>query len=153
MSFESNVVPELQTLTEVRERLDIITATTHDGIWEWDLEEATLSFSMRWREMMGYGPEDLDLKRFNWRRIVHPDDVQAVENAVRAHISGETAFFESIHRNMRKDGRYIWVHSRGKAMRDANGRLKGILGLERDVTMEKDLQQELAELKTRLNAQ
>lgn len=152
MSFESKFGPELLTAVELQERLDIITATTHDGIWEWDLQDSCLRFSMRWREMMGYGPEDLDLKRFNWRRIVHPDDIQQVETIIRAHMNGETAFFETVHRNQRKDGRYIWVNTRGKALRDATGKLRGVIGLERDVTLERELQEQLAELRARLPA-
>jgi len=44
-----------------------------------------------------------------WFHRVHPDDIQALKNAVGAHINGKTPHLEAEYRIRHKDGTYRWM--------------------------------------------
>ena len=54
--------------------------------------------------------------------LVHPDDRERLEHAIRAYLAGETREFEVEYRARHKDGSYRWMLARGVAMRDPAGR-------------------------------
>jgi PAS domain S-box-containing protein len=107
--------------------------TTDCGI---SMSTATTYFSPRWRAMLGY--DEADLKGgFDWRSLVHPDDMSRVQSAIRDHVAGKTPMFESVHRMRHRNGEWRWVISRAKAQLDAHGRLLRLVGVELDITEHK----------------
>jgi diguanylate cyclase (GGDEF)-like protein/PAS domain S-box-containing protein len=86
--------------------------------------------------MLGY--DEADLKGgFNWRSLVHPDDMSRVQSSIRDHVAGKTPIFESVHRMRHRNGEWRWVVSRAKAQLDAHGRLLRLVGVELDITERK----------------
>ena len=66
---------------------------------------------------------------------VHPDDLEYVKAAIRAHCEGKTESCEAEYRLLCKDGSYKWVLSRGKVVsRDANGNALRIAGTSTDIS-------------------
>jgi diguanylate cyclase (GGDEF)-like protein/PAS domain S-box-containing protein len=116
---------------EVRSQLGELTAT--DGMWDFDVEAQHTYFSPRWRQMLGY--DTVELKGdFDWRTLVHPEDSNKVQNAIRDHVGGKTPVFESTHRMRHRNGEWRWVVSRAKAQLDPHGRLLRLVGVEHDIT-------------------
>ena len=105
-------------LHEIREREELYTAAANDGIWDFDVDNNTLTFSPRWKEMMGYGPDELNDRSVDWHHMVHPDDMVRVQGRIREHLEGRTPIFESVHRMRHKCGDWRWVMSRAKARID-----------------------------------
>src|SRR5512135_898409 len=71
------------------ERYALAVRSSSDGLWEWNLETGDMHLSPRWKSMLGYSDEELRGGRERWLRCVHPDDLAAVERALRAHLEGE----------------------------------------------------------------
>jgi PAS domain S-box-containing protein len=68
-----------------------------------------------------------------WMERVHPDDRDgALEEYRRAFESGATHFSRD-YRFRRKDGRYVWVCTRGTIERDAQGRVVRMIGGTLDI--------------------
>jgi diguanylate cyclase (GGDEF)-like protein/PAS domain S-box-containing protein len=126
-----------QDLGDVRERDELYACAANDGIWDFDVETGFLKFSNRWKEMMGYEPDELEDQRLDWHHMVHPDDMVRVQGRIREHLEGKSPLFESIHRMRHKSGDWRWVISRAKARTDEEGRLKRLLGVELDITEQK----------------
>lgn len=102
-----------------------------EAFWSWDLVEDKVWFSSRWREMLGYGPDDLGEEPSKWFNIVHPHDLGRLLDSLKSHIEGQDEeSFEVEHRIRQKDDTYCWVLSRGRAVRDEKGRAQRILGLQ-----------------------
>jgi diguanylate cyclase (GGDEF)-like protein/PAS domain S-box-containing protein len=110
-----------QALSEVQERFALAVRGANDGVWEWILETGEMHFSRRWRELLGYGVDDLSNSVNEWFDRVHPDDVNALKEDIDAHLSGDSPYHESEHRIRASDGTYRWVISRAVAQRQ-NGR-------------------------------
>jgi len=116
---------------EERHRLSELTA--NDGVWDFDVDGHNVYFSPRWRAMLGYDSADLT-DSFDWRSLLHPDDMARVQSAIREHVAGKTPLFESVHRMRHRNGEWRWVSSRAKAVTDSHGRLLRLIGVELDIT-------------------
>ncbi len=110
-----------QALSEVQERFALAVRGANDGVWEWILETGEMHFSRRWRELLGYGVDDLSNSVNEWFDRVHPEDVAALKEDIDAHLNGDSPYHESEHRIRASDGTYRWVISRAVAQRQ-NGR-------------------------------
>ena len=124
-------------LAEIEERDALMISTANDGTWEFDAINNVMSFSPRWKEIMGYTDEDLGRSPPDWKKLVHPDDMARVQTELREHLAGETELFESVHRMRRSDGQWRWVRCRAKALSDDKGRLRRLIGVETDITEQK----------------
>jgi diguanylate cyclase (GGDEF)-like protein/PAS domain S-box-containing protein len=124
-------------LAERNELRDLMVATAHDGMWDFDALKNEIRFSPQWKAMMGYTDEDLAESRPEWRKMIHQEDLARVQAGLRDHMAGETPVFESIHRMQRRDGEWRWMDCRVKALMDEDGRLRRLVGVEYDITERK----------------
>ncbi|MGH8253569.1 MAG: diguanylate cyclase domain-containing protein, partial [Steroidobacteraceae bacterium] len=121
------------SLDRLEGRSELGELAANDGLWDFDVEAGETYFSPRWRVMLGY--DTVELRRnFDWRTLVHPEDSVRVQNAIRDHVAGKTAMFESVHRMHHRNGEWRWVQSRAKATVDPHGRLLRLVGVELDIT-------------------
>jgi diguanylate cyclase (GGDEF)-like protein/PAS domain S-box-containing protein len=110
-----------------------------DAAFDWDLHTQRLWLSQRFREMVG-ALEPLDGSTA-WLERVHPEDREALQTALDAHLSGQSPRLEHEHRVRHADGSWRWVLARGAAQRDAQGKATRLAGTYTDVT-ERRAQQE-----------
>ena len=95
--------------------------------------------------MLGYERHELDGDPDRWLTMIHPDDQEVVAEADREHLAGKTPFFEAEFRMRHKDGHWIWILDRGKALeRDENGQLIRAIGSLTDITKRKETEEHLA---------
>jgi diguanylate cyclase (GGDEF)-like protein/PAS domain S-box-containing protein len=105
---------------------------SHEGVWDYDAVTKSTWFSPQWKSMLGYDDDEMSLAP-DWKKLVHPDDIDGVTELLREHVNGRTPWFESTHRVRHRDGDWRWVLSRGKALVE-QGVLTRLLGVELDVT-------------------
>jgi diguanylate cyclase (GGDEF)-like protein/PAS domain S-box-containing protein len=129
-------VRDKEILEELQERNSLVAMTANDGIWDFDGQTKRINLSRRWKAMLGYDPEEEDVK-LDWYNLVHPDDIARVQTRMREHLEGKAQFFESVHRMKHQAGDWRWMKSRAKCVLDHNGRLIRLLGVEVDITERK----------------
>lgn len=129
-----------------------------NNAWAWDLDLATGRFwySDGWKRVLGYEGEEIAHDLSDFRRLVHPDDQPRLVALHHAHLAGEIAIFEADYRLRARDGAWIWVHDRGRAIeRDAEGRARRAIGVRTDISARKaaeaKAQQSSARLRTVLD--
>ncbi len=106
-----------------------------DDFWDLDLRTQTLRRSNA-AGMISKLP-GMDMSVAQWRtQVVHPEDLEAVEERLREHILGETDHYESQHRIRHpRTGEWITVLARGKVVeRDLEGHPLRLAGTARDVS-------------------
>ncbi|MEM7612991.1 MAG: EAL domain-containing protein [Pseudomonadota bacterium] len=123
-------------LTDLHERDGLLLTTANDGIWDFDGQTKKIRFSRRWKEMLGYDVDDDDIAP-DWYRLVHPEDMSAVQSKMRDHLEGRSPFFSSMHRMRHCNGEWHWVTSKAKGIMDARGRLQRLIGVEVDINERK----------------
>ncbi|WP_258052238.1 PAS domain S-box protein [Mesorhizobium sp. INR15] len=131
-------------IAEVETRWNFALAGAGQGVWDLNLRRGGTTYSTTWANMLGYDEGELDGDPDHWLTMIHPDDRQTVAEADRAHLDGETPFFEAEFRMRHKDGRWIWILDRGKAIeRDAEGQLIRAIGSLTDITQRKQSEERL----------
>jgi diguanylate cyclase (GGDEF)-like protein/PAS domain S-box-containing protein len=121
-------------LKRSEERLALAAEGANDGLWEWDIRRQELYLSARWRAMMGLSPAAGSGRLQEWFARVHPEDVAALEQALEAHLSGKTDYFEHDHRIRHEDGTYRRFLCRGVAVRGGGKRPLRMAGSLTDTT-------------------
>ena len=136
-------------LRESEERYALAARGANDGLWDWKLDTNEIYFSPRWTRMLGYSDNEIWSGPEEWFSRIHPADRERVRGQVAAHCQGSTPEFTSEYRIRHKSGHYIWMLSRGIAVRDENGIAVRIAGSQTDIT-EGKVADALTELPNRL---
>ncbi len=108
-----------------------------EGLWDWNLETDELLLSSRWSALLGLEESERFAAPSEWLDRIHPDDRSSVREKLGAARSGENRIFESEHRLVHEDGRYLWVLTRGEVTRGADGAAVRIAGSLSDITTQK----------------
>jgi len=90
--------------------------------------------------MLGYRDDELPNTVATWEALVHPEDKERVWAGIHKHINGETEYYDGAHRLKHKDGHWVWIHDRAKAIYDKNGEAVRMIGTHTDISTEKALQ-------------
>ena len=114
-------------------KLRLSHSAAHMGSWNWDLVNSKIFWSEEFKALHGL-PPDSPSGFEDGAKLVHPDDREAVLNDLDNTLASTADQLSSEHRAITRDGRVIWVHSRGRIERDANGKATSIAGITIDVT-------------------
>ena len=131
-----------QSVRELEDRYALTVERANDGIWEWNIESGAVEFSLRWRGLLG----QMDA-RFSqiedWQKLLYPEEHAVVMLCLENHLKGLTQHFDKEYRLRHGDGRYRWVHSRGTAIRHANGKPYRLLVMDNDIHGRKEIEETL----------
>jgi diguanylate cyclase (GGDEF)-like protein/PAS domain S-box-containing protein len=130
-------------LRESQERYALAVEGANDGIWDWNLATNQVYYSPRWKLILGFGEDEIGEKPDEWLDRVHSKDVERVKQNLYAHIQGQAENFRNEHRLQRKDGSYLWVLSRGIAVRGSDGKINRIAGSLTDISLRKSAEARL----------
>lgn len=138
-------------LQETRMRLNTILAATNDVVWIRDVAlRKTVFVSAAYKTVWGRPVEELYADSDRWMSPIHPEDQAHVRAAFAAIDKG--LHFDEEYRILRPDGTVRWIHDRGFATYDPQGRALQITGIARDVTDRKRLELELSKERQRARA-
>ena len=121
-------------------------------VWEWDIEQDTLSDMAEVFAMLGYPPKPPEhaFTQEEWNQFVHPDDLEAYQAAIQ---SGEVDLYEIVYRALDVNGQWRWMHERGRIVeRSADGQPRRMVGTQTDVTRQKALEASVSEATQRLQS-
>lgn len=132
-----------RALAESQQRYELAVNGVNDGIWDMNLMTHQIFLSRNWKEMLGYREDELSSQMSAWENLVHPDDRPKMLAAIQDHWDGKTPYFSSEHRVITKAGTYKWVYTRGRALRDEQGRVQRMAGSTTDISARKNLELQL----------
>ncbi|HWK44250.1 MAG TPA: ATP-binding protein [Stellaceae bacterium] len=129
---------------EAHDRLAYALDGANDGLWDWKVQTGEIYFSPRYLSMLGYQPGELLPHLSTLKALRHPEDAVGVAEKLSRHFDGLTEAHEAEFRMRHKDGRWIWIRARGKAVtRDASGAPTRVVGTHIDITRDKEREAEL----------
>lgn len=126
-----------KALAKSEERFDLAVRGANDGVWDWDQASGSVYYSPRWKAMLGHDDGEIGSDLSEWSDRVHPEDIATAMADINAHLEGDTSHLETTFRFRHKDGHYLWVLSRGLAVRDAEGRVLRMVGTHTDISAQK----------------
>ncbi|TVR77797.1 MAG: PAS domain S-box protein [Saprospirales bacterium] len=134
-------------LKRLTEQFQLAIEGSNDGIWDWDLRTNRTFFSSRWKEMVGYGDEELENSFETFAELLHPDDHKRVLDHLDLYLKGEFDHFKIDFRMKHKEGHYKWIAARGAAFRDSDGIPYRMAGSHTDISHRKEMEEDLVKVK------
>ncbi|MBR0567147.1 PAS domain-containing protein [Azoarcus sp. L1K30] len=143
---------DFANLNEIRERLELALQGGDLGSWDWDLPSGRILGNARWALMLGYAGDEAEHDINVLSKLAHPEDWEEAQAALQAYFRGECEHYEADYRLRHRDGRWIWVHSRGQVVaRDENGAPLRMVGTHLDITERKQAEARERDLQARLS--
>jgi len=121
-------------LREQKTRLRLALEASAGGSWTWVPATNEVDWDERFRALYGFAPDD-PATPDAWVPRVHDADRARVLALLDEILTSTTKdSWESTFRIVRPDGIVAWIQSRGRADRDADGRVTRLSGLDLDFT-------------------
>ncbi|WP_420475733.1 EAL and GGDEF domain-containing protein [Noviherbaspirillum sp. ST9] len=121
------------------ERWKLAIEGTGDGVWDWDMQSNEVTYSARWKDMLGYAEHEIGNTVDEWRNRLHPDDAAATLALLHECIDGKVTSFKDEHRLRCKDGTWKWVMARAIVVtRDERRRPLRLTGTMTDISAKKE---------------
>lgn len=150
-----DVTSRLQTENELK-RNEYLLAKAHKvakiGYWVVDLKAGNaISWSPELLDLFGLRKDNCPHTVEDANAIIHSDDVGVVKNAMDAAIAGRRDLSFD-HRIIRPDGRILWFHEQGEVFFDEVGHPASIIGVAKDITERKEIEESIRHAKNNLDA-
>ena len=122
-----------RALRESEERLRLALSAARMATWDWDVATGKMTWSENLEPALGMDTGAFGGTMDAFRLLVHPDDRDRVEEALRRALAGE-AEYDVDFRIRRADGGVRWTETRGTVIRDNAGRPVRMVGVDVDIT-------------------
>jgi PAS domain S-box-containing protein len=132
-------------LFEANERLLLLSRTTSDAIWEWDMQAGQIFRNDVLMNMIGYQVENTKGLSW-WLRRIHPDDRNRVTDKIKDATDKGHQSWQDEYRFKCADGTYKHINDRGYIVYENSLPIR-MIGSLQDITGLKDLQNLLTEEK------
>lgn len=107
-------------LARHEEQLRMALEAARMGLWDWNLETGEIIWSKEHAEIFGLAPGDFDGRYETFDALLHPDDREALNQAVAHAINNQVSYYHE-YRIIWPDGRIHWVEGRGRAFYNKAG--------------------------------
>ncbi len=129
-------------LLEERAFLEKAQEVAHIGSWAVDIDpNGVLQWSNEMYRILGL-PLEQTTSRSQAQEFVHPNDRDLMHRTRAAAIAAGQPY-ELEHRILRPDGVVRWVHTKANILRNAEGRPVRVVGTMQDVTLRRELEEQL----------
>jgi PAS domain S-box-containing protein len=131
-----------EALRESESRFRQVAETIQDVFWITDPSSGNLLYiSPAYQKIWGRSCESLRENPGGWLEAVHPEDRDRVAEALRT--DKPLGRFNQQYRIVRPDGALRWIHDSAFPIYDCNGNIKRIVGVARDITESRKLEEQL----------
>ena len=143
-----------ERLRRSEERFHLLVSTSAEGFFDHNRETGEVFYSARWKQMLGYAPNELPDTDLTFLNLLHPDDVA---NALRIEPPSENERgpvwpFVQEFRLRHRDGHWVWIEARGVALTDpATSSLRRVLGFHADISPRRELETQMRLLQQAVN--
>jgi PAS domain S-box-containing protein len=139
-----------ESLVKSEERFKLIIAGLNEGWWDWDLQNDIVFYSPKWWKNFGYQNNELVNIPNYWEKIVHPNDLERVQNVFNEALNSDKKTYEIEYRAKHKEGHFIFMFSRGYFLRNKFGKAIRVSGSDMDLTERKHTENLLLENQRKL---
>ncbi len=125
------------------ERFRILARASFDAIWDWNIIDDTIWWSDGLTRTFGHDVSKSGSRAAAWTRRIDPADRERVIKGLKSVVEGVADEWTDEYRFLRADGTYAQVVDRGTVIRDGNYRAFRMVGALSDVTIQRELAEQL----------
>lgn len=134
----------IEALDEGERRLQTAIEAGRLGAWELDLATNVLTTSNVCKQVFGRGPDD-HLTYHDLLDSIHPDDLERMQEAVRATLETGTDY-SIAYRTIWSDGSVHWAEIHAQLYRDRLGKAIKLVGVSADITARVEAEEQQRQL-------
>ena len=135
-------------IKESNEKYDIVSKATSDTIWDWKIQEDTITWNKGIETIFGYTQEEVGNNSAWWFDKIHPEDSIKMSVKLYSFIEQKSEKWQDQYRFRCADNTYKYVLDRGFLLKDKKGRAHRMIGAIQDITKQKKEQENLKLLET-----
>jgi len=143
----TGVISCLVDVTQQREQQQLLTLAIESaslGVWHWDIPSARMDVNDRMLALLGYQPGGLELTSETFHSLIHPDDREGWDWAIRTNLRDSSRPLHWEVRIRHGSGRWMWALYSGTVVaRDGSGRALRMAGICYDINAQKELEEQL----------
>ncbi|PKL39435.1 MAG: hypothetical protein CVV41_21160 [Candidatus Riflebacteria bacterium HGW-Riflebacteria-1] len=130
----------MQKDKEAAARYEALIGASNTGAWEYHADSGFLWCSPEYFSMLGCDIKDFDQSgkanlEQTWLELLHQEDRDKAMQCFAGYMKNPEGMYQQNFRMRHHDGRWIWIWSRGKTLRDAEGQPTPVtIGTHIDVT-------------------
>ncbi|WP_459557303.1 response regulator [Lacunimicrobium album] len=133
------IARQRDTILEREERLKLALRAGQTGVWEWNFQTGAILWSEETYAIFGHAPLTFGGTLDSFTKLIHPDDLDAVLQALHAARMGHDNFAVE-YRIIRPDQQVRQVTNLAVLRRDAQGKPASMVGTVTDVTEQRRAQ-------------
>lgn len=131
-----------QILEETERKLSQLAEKTDDVLFMFDSDWSELLYiNSAYEEVWGRSIDELEQNPRSFLENIHPDDEELIEDTFERILDGKPTAVE--YRILTDGGNQRWLYSEGKPIYDEDGTFARIVGVVRDITEQKQREEQL----------
>ncbi|ADU29323.1 EAL domain-containing protein [Evansella cellulosilytica] len=134
-----------QQIESIAEQLEIVSSTTNDGIWDWDINTNQIHWNVRSLDIFRSVDESLPTDSESFLNLVHPEDCENVIESFKRHqYEGSSLKMEFRIQGGKEEE--MWVYLTGDSIRNENGEVIRIIGSITNISEKKQQEKQIMHL-------
>ena len=130
-------------------RFELISSTTNDAVWDWNLETGELWSNQMHQHLYGLTLSDPVPTEKMWAERIHPDDRQVMLKKQKEALTSDKNVFISEYRFKVEGKNYRDIYDRCYIVRNKEGKPVRMMGSMMDITERKKTEEQLRESEER----
>lgn len=144
VQHQNQKIEKEKIVLEQSKRIDTAIHGSQIGIWDWNLQTNECYFSSTWRNILGHTQESMHNLSTEWFTRVHPEDIDELQKAISDYISEDKSTFHHEYRIRHFNDNYIWVLTRGVAIKNVENIATRLVGIMANISSQKNLENRLS---------
>jgi PAS domain S-box-containing protein len=147
--YQTAKMSEQQTEIALRHNERFELAAVNCLFYDWEISRGTVERTQGITALLGYTQQEASPTQQWWQQLVHPDDLQRVDEEFKASLANGDRY-KIEYRVRHKDGHYVWLQDRGFVEQNGEGRVVRIVGIRIDINDRKKTEADLRESEERI---
>jgi diguanylate cyclase (GGDEF)-like protein/PAS domain S-box-containing protein len=144
--FVETIDAPYKKLHTVQQNLALSVQASGIGLWAWEINNNSVTFSPEWKSQLGYTEDELANSLDTWKSLIHPDDLDRTLQVLENFLASGSTIYQNEFRLRHKDGTYHWIMARGDKEVDTNNQVVRLRGSHIDITERKNAEKEIHNL-------
>ena len=145
----TKVIDAEKSIRASEERYQLCITGSNDGMWDWNTQTNEVYYAPRFKELLGFAPDEFAHRLDAWRERLHPDDLEPTFAAINRHLTQREAY-DVEYRMLTKTHDYRWFRARGQAIWGENGEPTRMAGSITDIHKRKQAEAKLESVADKL---
>ena len=144
--IEEELISAKKRIEISENRLQLSLDAAQIGIWEWNLADNSIIWDSKMYKIYGVSKKNIEHKFEAWANFLHPDDKEKTIKEIFEAVNNQNKLNTSF-RIIKENGAIVHIKADALAISNSEGKPIKMIGLNKDITEQKELENKLKQYK------